>query len=207
MIKNNKVINSILLPRVLSLTFLISLVSGASIYVSHEKLSETVHTEKRDICLLCLVAMLIICACADVYSDYNKSTKISSLVARKYLKKEMEEHPEFKQFEKVLTNPQAMQNISALIFNSLHPSESERVVQMVFEMRQKLRDYRKYGTEDTESSKDARILLNDTRNKIVTIIQEHASVHPEFIRDIYSAVARADMIYIMSKNPIQQHSK
>jgi len=204
MMKNNKVLNAVMLPKVLSLAVLISLVAGASVYISQEKTPETAHTPNKNICLLGLVALLVICASADIYSDYKRNENFSSLVVRKYLKKELKKHPELKLFEKNLDNPQVMQNISALVFNSLRSSEKKRVMQVILEMRQNLRDSEKYGTEDTEPLKTTKALFNDARNKIITIMQEHASVHPEFITDIYSAMARTDMIYMMQKNSNKQ---
>ena len=100
MIKSNKVINAVLLPKVLSLAVLISFVTTAGIYVTQENKPETADISVKNVCLLGLVALLIICIGADVYSDYKKHENFSSLVVRKYLKKELGKHPELKQFEK-----------------------------------------------------------------------------------------------------------
>jgi len=197
----------VLLPKVLSLAVIISLVSGASIYIAQEEVFGNTHISKHNMCLLGLVALLVICASADVYSDYKKNENFSSLVTRKYLRKELENKPELKQFEENLDNPQAMQDVSSLVFNSLRPSERKRVTQIILEVQKKLRDHGKYGIEDTESLKTTKVLLSDARNKIITILQEHASTHPEFIGDIYSAMAGAYMTYIMTNNSIKQNTK
>ena len=197
----------VLLPKVLSLAVIISLVSGASIYVAQEEVFGNTHISKHNMCLLGLVALLVICASADVYSDYKKNENFSSLVTRKYLRKELETKPELKQFEENLDNPQAMKDVSSLVFNSLRPSERKRVTQIILEVQKKLRDHGKYGIEDTESLKTTKALLSDARNKIITILQEHASTHPEFIGDIYSAMAGAYMTYIMTNNSIKQNTK
>ena len=196
----------VLLPKVLSLAVIISLVSGASIYVAQKEIFGNTHISKHNMCLLGLVALLVICASADVYSDYKKNENFSSLVTRKYLRKELENKPELKQFEENLDNPQAMKDVSSLVFNSLRPSERKLVTQIVLEVQKKLRDHGKYGIEDTESLKTTKVLLSDARNKIITILQEHASAHPEFIGDIYSAMAGAYMTYIMTNNSIKQNT-
>ena len=75
-------------------------------------------------------------------------------------------------------------------------------------MRQKLKNDRKYNLNYTESLINIKKLLNNVRDEIVSVLQEHASVHPEFMRDIYSAMVSADnTIYIMSKINLQQHTK
>ena len=207
MIKNNKVTNSVLLPKVLALTVLVSLISGASVFVTKGKLSNDTHIIGKNIGLFGLIALLVICVAADLHSDFKKNEKFLSLVARKYLKKELEEHPELKQFEKNLDNPQAIQDVSTLIFNSLRPSERKLVTQIILEANQNLRDHRKYGTEDAESSKIYKVFLNDARNKIITVLKEHASVHPEFISDIHAIMAKSDMIYMVQKNSIKQSTR
>ena len=208
MIKNNKVINSILLPKVLFLGALIAFTSGASIcLVQQKKTTTTGHIAKQDACLMGLVALLIIFSFMDIYSDYKKDDAFLKLVARKYLKTELKNYPELKIFEKVLDNPQAMQNVSAMVFNSLRPSERKYVAQIITEMRKNLKNHKKYDLDTANFSKDTKILISSARNQIIPIIQGHASAHPEFVSDIYSAMACADMIYIMSKNSIEQHTK
>lgn len=208
MIKNNKVINSVLLPKVLLPIVLIALTTSVGVYVAQEKISTAVHTKKPGAWLTGIVAALIVCICMDVYSDYKKSEKFASLIARKYLKNEIKKQPELKQFQKILNDPKAMQNISSLIFNSLRPSERKCVAQIILDMRQKLKNDRKYNLNYTESLINIKKLLNNARDEIVSVLQEHASVHPEFMRDIYSAMVSADnTIYIMSKINLQQHTK
>ncbi len=207
MIKSNKVINAVLLPKVLSLAVLISFVTTAGIYVTQENKPETADISVKNVCLLGLVALLIICIGADVYSDYKKHENFSSLVVRKYLKKELGKHPELKQFEKNLVNPKAMQDVSTLVFNSLRPSERKLVAQIILDVRQDLRNNRKYGAEDIDSLKTSKVFICAARNKIVEVLKEHTAIHPEFISDIYSVMARADMIYMVQKNSIKQNTK
>lgn len=205
MIKKNKVINNILLPKVLALTIIISLASGAGIYMTQEKSTKSTNTTNTNMYLLGIIALFIITAGKDVCSDYKRSTKFLSAVARKYIKQEQEKRPDLKQFEKVLSNQQAMQNVSASVFNNLRPSERKRVAQIILEASQNLRNYKKYGTEDVSSLKVVRTVLNDACNSIITILEEHASVHPEFIDNIYSVMANADMVYMMKNNSIKQN--
>ncbi len=205
MIKKNKVINNILLPKVLALAVIISLASSAGIYMTQEKNIKNINITNKSMYLLGFIALFMITAGKDVCSDYKRNTNFLSSVARKYLKKELEKHPELKQFEKVLFNRQAMQNVSASIFNGLRPSERKRVARIILEASQNLRNYKKYGTEDVCSLKIVRTVLNDACNSIITILEEHASVHPEFIDNIYSVMANADMVYMMKNNSIKQN--
>lgn len=207
MIKNNKVINKVLLPKVLSFCFLVACSSAATVYISQEKVQQDTRGIRGDHLLTGLIALLAIVFCIDVYSDYKKGEKIAMSITRKFLKQEMENNPDLKLFDQVLYNQQAMQNLSALVFNSLRPSEKKRVVQIVMHMLHSLKNHKKYDTDNSEPLKIAREIFNDARNQIIPVIQDHASVHPEFISNIYSAMAHADMIYIMPKNLIQQHTK
>lgn len=207
MIKNNKVINKILLPKVLLFCSILVFSSATCVYTIKGDVKQNCQLSKSDYGLMFMISLLAIVCCMDVYLDYKKFEKTAISVARNYLKQEQKSNPDLKMFEKVLYNKQAMQNMSTLIFNSLRPSEKKRVVQISWNILHYLKDLQKYDTTTFESLKTTKKLLDDINNQIVPIIQEHASVHPEFVREIFSAMASADMIYIMSKNPIQQHTK
>lgn len=207
MIKNNKVINKILLPKVLSFILLASIIPTATVYVTEENTTIKNHPEIPDILLKGLSVLLAVFLCADLYSDYKKGEKFSMLIASKYLKQELKKHPELKIFENVLDNQQALQNISALIFNSLRPSERKIIAKIVRVAYNNLRNHKKYDSAEQNIIKISKKLISETCNQIVSILKEHESIHPEFIRDIYSAMAHADMVYIMPQKTIQQHTK
>lgn len=208
MVKNNKVINKVLLPKALALVILITFASGAGFYVTQDPSKPNTSIVKPDMLLIGLVALLVIFACMDVYSDYKKGEKIASLITRRYLKNEMENYPELKQFEKVIYDSKAIKNISALIFNSLRPSERKVVAQIVLDAYRDLKEQKHLDPDERVSLKDMQNFLKDTRDKVIPIIKGHAMAHPEFIDNIYSAMASANnTIYIMSKNSIQQNIK
>ena len=70
-----------------------------------------------------------------------------------------------------------------------------------------LRNHKKYDSDEQNIIKISKRITSETCNPIVSVLKEHESMHPEFIRDIYSAMAHADMVYIMQKKTIQQHTK
>ena len=109
----------------------------------------------------------------------------------------MKEHPKIKEFESVLNNKKALKSVATMISNSLRPSEQERVLAVANELLLK--------TQNTEIKDQEKIALTKKAySEIIKIIKEHAAVHPDFINEIYAAMAYAETTFVM---PTQQHTR
>ena len=138
----------------------------------------------------------IACEVALKYAEKNELFLSTENVKERYASygKEVDEHPEFKPFEKVLSNPRAMKNIATMISNSLRESEQKRILNLACLMEEAL--------ETDISKQKAVFVIKQTHESIVEIVKEHAKVHPEFINELLAAVAYADTTYVI---PAQQH--
>jgi hypothetical protein len=109
----------------------------------------------------------------------------------------MQEHPEIKEFESVLNNKKALKSVATMISNSLRPSEQERVLYISNELLRK--------TQNTAITRQEKVMLTkNAYSEIIKIIKEHAAVHPDFINEIYVAMARAETTFVI---PTQQHTR
>ena len=191
--KRNKIISKRLLPA--------TVIAGIAIPFLFAVLFNTTFNETKDapkedkalsFSLSVLFAIFGACFLAIPIADaYSSDYEFASHVAREYLKKEIQEHPELKTFEKVLHNPRALRSVATMISNHLRPSEQKLVMKAIDEMI----------STKTRTTAEKIAITKQAHAKIVKIIQEHASVYPEFIDEVLVAMAHADTIYVM---PAQQ---
>ena len=195
MLKINKIAIKAILPE-LVLTFALSAVTlGAGVYTANKTVKTTGQITTHDKWLLTLMAFMLFYIYLDTYCRYRKVKNFSAHVARKYLRKSMKDMPEMKIFGNLLDNPKAMKNIATLIFNSLRPSEQKLVKNIVSDTLAGIKKYEKCYLEDEQLEFICKKLFVKASGDITKIIQEHASVHPEFIQNIYKSMAHTDMIY------------
>jgi NhaP-type Na+/H+ and K+/H+ antiporter len=127
-----------------------------------------------------LVACLIL---GSLLPEYNKANKFAGTSARNYLKKIIAEHPEFKEYEYILSDPATMKRIAAVIANELRPSEQKRILKLV----------RKINLD----SSDREIMI--THNKIAEIVKEHALFDPGFMALVHAQLINADYVEYVKK--------
>lgn len=208
MIKNNKVINRILLPKILGFCVIVATSLGVGTTIIQDtKNHPNKQMNMQDQSLLVLMAVVIMCFGGLLFSEYKQGESFSKLVTRKYLRQIFATQPELKIFNQVLSNPQALQNVTQVIFNSLRPYEQKRIAKIISEMHKEIRICEESDANEQEEMQICKLILHNTRTDIVKILAEHASLHPEFMHDIQIALAKNDMIYIASKNQIQQHTR
>ena len=197
--QTNKILNKFYLPKALIVSALISagFVAPISYYTAKESRADK-QINKSDTFLLIMALVVLILWCKLETSEYKKGQNFFAYVARKYVKQAAKEHPEFKLFEKTISNQNAMKNVGTFIANSLRPSEQKRILKIMADIKK----FQKYEL----SEKDMLAIVKEACAKIVKIIQEHESVHPGFINELYKTVAHADMTYVVP-NPIQQHTR
>lgn len=206
MLKINKIAIKAILPE-LVLTFALSAVTlGTGVYTANKTIKTTGQITTHDKWLVTLMTFMLCCMCLDTFGQYVKIEKFSTLVARKYLKKCIKSMPDMKNFEAVLDNPKAMKSLTALIFNSLRPSERKMVNDIALKTMADFRKHENPYLEDEEIRVIGEKLFAKAYVRIMKIIRDHATVHPEFISDIYKAMAYADMTYVV-QNPIQQRTR
>ncbi len=190
----NKIINKRLLPKTL-ITGILTLVLLAP--ATYGAVNEIKQQQANTIGLL-VGAMAIFIILALLYTQrieaYENHYKAASRIARKYLKQQAQTRPELKQFEAVLNNPRALKAVATMISNSMTESETKQISHIIFELSQYY-----YKTK-----KDTFVALKDAEDEIIKIVNEHASVHPEFIQEVMIAMARADSTYVV---PTQQHTR
>ena len=192
--KRNKIISKRLLPGTLIVCLAVPAMFASFGYLAHDEIKNS--SAKNNVELIVLsTLMAAACACMlllPVIEEYKNDYAFASHAAREYLKKEMQEHPELKTFEKVLRNPRAIRSVATMISNSLHKSEQKLVLDAIEEM----------NMAETHTKEEKIAVIEQAHAKIVKIIQEHASVHPEFADEVLATMAYADTTYVI---PTQQH--
>lgn len=198
---NNQIINKVFLPKTLLGALFFCGTLGTTMHMAKETIKDKGYIENSDVWLISLTYFAFACFCFVMYTNYKKGTDFSAHLARKYLKRVILKHPEFKLFEDAIYNDKVMANVATFISNSLRKSEQKRIIEIVSSIQKIERKY-----EDNFTEQELSLVWNNACNKIIKIFKEHASVHPEFIRDLYKIISYQDMIY-MPCNPIQQHTK
>ena len=199
MIKTNKIIRKRQLPGFIAIGLGTVLTAGLAVYSIDEEMGEkykapqdkVFNAVSLSVVWLLGMSMLLLV----IFEVYKENYAFASHTAREFLKQEMKEHPEFKTFEKVLSNPKALRSVATMISNSLHDSEQKQVMNIVDEMAEKL---------PGASVQDKVNITKHAHADIIKIIQEHVAVHPEFLNEVLAAMAYADTTYVI---PVQQHTK
>lgn len=122
-----------------------------------------------------------------MWFSYRNAQDFTSENAQKYIKKQMSKNPEFEQFKPILSDQHALRNFSTFISNELQDSERKRIANLIHGIRLDSTDER----------------FEYIHNKIITVINEHSSVHPEFAERVYSALVHEN--YLMYQKQ-KQHA-
>ena len=191
--KRNKIISKRLLPATLIAGIAVPAAFAAFGYMAFDETKDKPLRESTEFIVLSAM-MASACACLVLFPiivAYKNDYEFASHAAREYLKQEIKNHPEMKTFEKVLSNPRAIRTVATMIANSLHKSEQKLVTAAIEEIVE----------AETKTKADKIAAVKQAHAKIVKVIQEHATTHPEFINEVYATMARADMTYVI---PVQQ---
>ena len=191
--QRNKIVSKKVRPRVLALSAaVVVMLICVAVFNKKATLLEQKHpaTEKPvrvlNIVVASFIAYFITCSLIPLYRNANK---FASKTARKYLAKLMEQNPELKQYESVLQNTDAMKRIATKISNELRNSEQKRILELV----------NKINLDSTEEQ------IEKIHKEIAKVIEEHSTIHPEFLEHVYGALVNADyMMYVKQK---QQENK
>ncbi len=190
----NKIIIKRLLPKTILTGVLALALSIPAVYATVQDVKDSTYKTPQ----IAFGSIMLLLALAIIVSPVVKATeqnkKVAANVARKYLRQAIQEHPELKSFEKVLCTPRALDNVATFVFNSLTESEERAVLRAINELTQYY-----YPTR-----KKAVMAIQSTRDKVIKIISDHASTHPEFIQEVMIVMARADSTYVM---PNIQHTR
>ena len=141
--------------------------------------------------IIIMIAYLFIHGTLNAHKNANK---FAQRVAYSYVKQMIETHPELSKFQPVLYNPASLKRITNLISNELRDSEQKQILKILSE----LNTSRLEDSENTEK-------MGNACEKIVQIIEQHASVHPEFIDKIHSVMFNEDyLIYVKKQQEINR---
>lgn len=146
-----------------------------------------------------VVSILAIVMLMSMIQSYKKSNEFATQTARKYIREIMKEDPEMRVFGKILSNQRALKCFATIISNSLRPSEQQRILDIINSVVPTILNGN--NTADKAAVVNA---LTWAHAEIIKVIKEHVTQHPEFMSDVYSAIAYADITYVV---PAQQHSR
>ena len=132
------------------------------------------------------IAVLLVAFIAVVMVETGKKIdNTSARTALKYLKQLFGKKPELKQFENVLSDQKSLEEIAAYIFNNLRPSEQQDIHKMIEDshlLGSLLKLESLSGAEKTKQIMD----IENLKNAIIEKIENHATVHPEFMPGLES---------------------
>lgn len=207
MLKTNKIITKSLLPGLLLATSFSVATVGACAFAAKQSAQINGRVTNHDYRLMTLIALVLFCIIFNTCNKYKKAEKFSMLVAKRYIKNASKDFPDLKDFDEVLNNPNAMRNIATIISNQLRSSEQKLIRDIVSDAMEKWEKQ-----EKTDGITNSRLYFISKKicakacADIAQVLKEHASVHPEFLPNIYKTMAYADTMYV-AQNPIQQHTR
>ena len=132
------------------------------------------------------IAVLLVAFIAVVMVETGKKIdRTAARTALKYLKQLFGKKPELKQFENVLSDQKSLEEIAAYIFNNLRPSEQQDIHKIIEDshlLGSLLKLESLSGAEKTKQIMD----IENLKNAIIEKIENHATVHPEFMPGLES---------------------
>lgn len=207
MLKTNKIITKSLLPGLLLATSFSVATVGTCVFAAKQSAQINGRNTNHDYRLMTIIALVLFCIIFNTCNKYKKAEKFSMLVAKRYIKNASKDFPDLKDFDEVLTNTNAMRNIATIISNQLRSSEQKLIRDIVSDAMEKWEKQ-----EKTDGITNSRLYFISKKicakacADITQVLKEHASVHPEFLPNIYKTMAYADTTYVV-QNPIQQHTR
>lgn len=184
--QKNKIVNKHMLSHFDSKDLFVFAICGYGLFLTGQGITQSVqdYIDKESgakgfiagfSLLACSLATLM---CMYLIGKKKHANKFAAIAAKSYIIEATKDHPEYKDFEEILKNPKAMQDIAAYISNSLRPSERKAVLDIVHAIPE-------YPTK-TE--------LRQALKNINKIVKDHEHVHPEL--NVYGNMARAHLTYI-----------
>ena len=207
MLKTNKIITKSLLPGLLLATSFSVATVGTCVFAAKQSAQINGRNTNHDYRLMTIIALILFCIIFNTCNKYKKAEKFSMLVAKRYIKNASKDFPDLKDFDEVLTNTNAMKNIATIISNQLHSSEQKLIRDIVSDATIKWKKYEKNKTlTKSQLFFISKKICAKACADIAQVLNRHASVHPEFLSNIYKFMAYADTTYVV-QNPIQQHTR
>ena len=109
---------------------------------------------------------------------------LSAPAALKYLKQLFVNQPELKEFENVLSNPEALDKVAAYVFNNLRPSEQQEIHDILGEsylVAHMINQYLKNLDPKVDVLDVKRITeVEKLKGRVIKVVENHARFHPEF---------------------------
>lgn len=187
--KKNKIISKTLRPYVetISVCTLVALLCFGMLNKGAISLKKEYNSIQSNVITganLVLIGFIAYFFLTSVLYLHNSANKFAIETAKKYINQKISEKPEYEQFCNVLKDPDALKRIATLVSNELNDTEQKRITEIVNRIE--------LAHQESQST--------EAMYKIINIIEEHASVHPEFINKVYSALARESYdIYVKQK--------
>ena len=200
MMKQNKIATQFLLKSHAKMIAFWLLCAGACMVCGefgnyHSPEVKTVY-KFSEVIIIAGVALILLHSLA---SDITRANKISEHIMRDYLKEIFVKNPDLKIFEGVLYNKKALHSITTYLMNTLTKSETKEVLDILHQMDgnivyTKPKVTKGITAQEFEIAKQRQFKfdrLNHVKKchaRILQVIREHASIHPEFINEIRYAI-------------------
>jgi len=185
----NKILQRYLLPKfaIFSVYAVVGILLIFTVPSGNEQNSTTMTQTKKSAfsanALNITLAAIIKIAFAYCALYSKKSADTFAMEATKtYIKQTVTEYPELKKFEKILSNPQAMKNLTNFVSNNLDKSEQTAILDIV----------------ETLSGNPNKRQLVKAFTGINNIIDEHIQNNPEFVADLYTTMKNSYNTYCLS---------
>jgi len=179
MTQRNKIVLKRLIPFTVSIGTMAAALLSVAVWINKnpESFKQTHPTEQNPVLVFNISCIgLIVCLVLGSIPVYKRANDFAAVSVQNYLKKLIAKNPELAKYKSVLQNRESLQNIAAMISNELHDDEQKRILNAV----------KKINLDSSEME------IMKTHNEIAGIINEYATVHPEFLERVHVAITSAD---------------
>ena len=183
----NKIMQTFLTPYyVTTLSILGIMITSGALLAERDSKRLPVQEYKQNvtwqIVVIAVFAMFLMFERFRIGASMNRFAKT---LTRSYLKDVLKDNSDFEMFSTLLNDPRAMVNVATVIANSLSPEERKRIEKILAEVKS-------YKTKQEHVGQ-----IKKAFDQVLGVIKEHAALHPEFVSQLYIAMARADSVYAM----------
>lgn len=191
----NKVLSKFLLPYYITGAIFFTL-GGASATLVKENsvlrkiiVDNDIHTpSNRTNYFLCAV-LVILCATMGGLSAIvvpKKAHKRTEKLTKQYLKIVLAKNPEIRAYSDILNDPKSVQQIATVICNGLDKDSQKAIFHIL--------------NKTFENSDNSPTDIERAEKQIISIVQNYAHSHPEYLQSIKYAITKSFQAYVMPDN-------
>lgn len=191
----NKILNKFLLPYYITGAFFFGLAGAvASLSTEHSALKKIIIDQDahkpsdRTNYFVCAV-LVILCATigglSAIVVPKTARTQTEELTKR-YIKTVLASNPEMRTYSSILNDPKSVQQIATLICNGLDKDSQKAILHIL---------NKTFGNSDNSPEDIAR-----AEKQIISIVQNYAHNHPEYLQSVKYAITKSFQAYVMPDN-------